>query len=150
MLWTISHYTIEFMRQLLMLDLKPADLPATNLLSESRKEVFDWMAVLLLHFWLQVVTFWRIWFKSSFEDHEKHLNPKGFNYSNVLLEISVVLTEGFKSMKCMTMMNKQRLHDSEPREQLLIAWSTKGKSLEKMKIHDDAMLFEIASNNLRC
>jgi hypothetical protein len=39
----------------------------------------------------------------------------------------------------MTMMNKQRLHDSEPREQLLIAWSTKGKLLEKMKIHDDAI-----------
>lgn len=68
----------------------------------------------------------------------------------MLLEISVVLTEGFKSMKFMTMMNKKRLHDSEPREQLLIAWSPKGKSLEKMKIHDDAMLFEIASNNLRC
>jgi len=84
-----------------------------------------------------------------FEDHEKHLNPKGFNYSNVLLEISVVLTEGFKSWKFMTMMNKQRLHDSEPREQSLITWSTKRKSLEKMKIHDDAVLFEIASSNWR-
>lgn len=38
----ISHYTIEFMRQLLMLHLKPADLLATNLLPEIRKEVFDY------------------------------------------------------------------------------------------------------------
>lgn len=150
MLWTISHHTIEFMRQLLMLDLKPADLPATNLLSESRKEVFLWLdgcfAISFLitsgHFLTNLVQIflWRSR-KASKSKGIQLQQRAAWNISSLDWRVQVSEIYDNDEQTKITWLWATRT--------LLIAWSTRGKSLERMKIHDDAMLFEIASNNLR-